>query len=61
MTVFQNGVVVQNNTEVAGPTRGAMAQDMTPAGPLMLQDHGNPVAFRNVWLLPLKPSGAAHY
>lgn len=49
-----NGVVVQNDIEVTGPTRASMAEDEVALGPLFLQgDHG-PVAFRNVWVLPLK-------
>ncbi|HET6568046.1 MAG TPA: DUF1080 domain-containing protein, partial [Rhodothermales bacterium] len=41
-----NGVVVQDNVEVTGPTRSAAFTDEMPMGPLMLQgDHG-PVAFR---------------
>ncbi|HET6569843.1 MAG TPA: family 16 glycoside hydrolase, partial [Rhodothermales bacterium] len=43
-----NGVVVQDNVEVTGPTRSAAFTDEMPMGPLMLQgDHG-PVAFRNI-------------
>ncbi|HZG26150.1 MAG TPA: DUF1080 domain-containing protein, partial [Chitinophagaceae bacterium] len=43
-----NGVAVQENVELAGPTRGAMGNDEVPAGPLRFQgDHG-PVAFRNI-------------
>lgn len=46
--VEMNGVVVQENVEVTGPTRGASFEDERPVGPLMIQgDHG-PVAFRNI-------------
>jgi hypothetical protein len=46
--VVLNGVVVQENVEVTGPTRAAAFQDERPAGPLMIQgDHG-PVALRNI-------------
>ncbi len=52
--VVHNGAVVHENVEVTGPTRAAAFADEKPAGPLMLQgDHG-PVAYRNVWLRPLK-------
>jgi hypothetical protein len=52
--VVHNGVVVHENVEVTGPTRAAAFTDEKPTGPLMLQgDHG-PVAYRNVWLRPLK-------
>ncbi len=47
-TVTLNGVVVQENVEVTGPTRAAGFTDELPAGPLMIQgDHG-PVAMRNI-------------
>lgn len=53
--VVHNGKVVHENVEVTGPTRAAAFNDEKPTGPLMLQgDHG-PVAYRNVWLRPLKP------
>ena len=46
--VVLNGVVVQENVEVTGPTRAAAFQDEQPTGPLMIQgDHG-PIAVRNI-------------
>jgi hypothetical protein len=46
--IVLNGVVVQDNVEVTGPTRAAPFQDEQPTGPLMIQgDHG-PVAVRNI-------------
>jgi hypothetical protein len=46
--VVHNGVVVQENVEVEGPTRAAMEGPETKHGPLLLQgDHG-PVAYRNI-------------
>ena len=52
MTVRHNGVVVQQDTEVPGPTTAAPASKEQPTGPLHLQQHGNPVRYRNVWVLP---------
>lgn len=47
-SVYLNGVLVQQQVEVTGPTASGLAEDEKPAGPLMLQgDHGN-VAFRNI-------------
>ena len=46
--VYQNGVLVQKNIEVTGPTRAAAFEDEKPLGPLMIQgDHGA-VAIRNI-------------
>jgi hypothetical protein len=43
-----NGVTIQDNVVLAGPTRGAIGNDEVPAGPLRIQgDHGT-VAFRNI-------------
>jgi serine/threonine protein kinase len=54
MTVFHNGVKIHDNAEVAKDnTIGAMISDPCTPGPIMLQYHGNAVAFRNIWLLPL--------
>ena len=53
LEVDLNGVLVQLQEEVTGPTRSSAFDDEKPAGPLMLQgDHGN-VAFRNIHYKPL--------
>lgn len=53
-TVLHNGVLVQDHVPVPGDaTTAAMFQGVTPKGPLVLQDHGNPVRYRNIWLRPL--------
>ncbi len=56
VTVLQNGVLVQNHFQIEGTT----AWDAAPAYsfhpdklPLSLQDHGNPVRFRNMWVREL--------
>jgi hypothetical protein len=53
MTVFLNGVLIQDHAELRGPTGGALDDREGEPGPLVLQDHGNLVRFRNVWLRPL--------
>jgi len=53
ITVVFNGTVIQNNFEIPGLTGGAIYPEMPDKGPLLLQDHGNPVSFRNVWVQPL--------
>jgi hypothetical protein len=53
--VVFNGVSVQNNVEVDGPTRAAMDIPEAAENPVMLQgDHG-PVAFRNIYTRSLRP------
>ncbi len=51
--VFQNGVLIQENTEWPSPGAGGMDAETKTAGPIMLQDHGNLVRYRNVWVRPL--------
>jgi len=53
ITALQNGVLIQDNAEIAGPTGGAIVEQEKPTGPLLLQEHGHPVQFRNVWFRPL--------
>jgi hypothetical protein len=55
MTAYHNGVKVQENAEFKKKTTAAPNNDPpdTP-GPIYLQDHGNPVVFRNVWVVELK-------
>lgn len=57
MTVFHNGVLVQDHVTLTGPTahKRRPPYEMHPAKlPLSLQDHGNPVRFRNIWIRPLE-------
>ena len=53
MTALHNGVLVQNNSEIFGPTswlkHRRYAQGKT-IGPLRLQDRGSPVRYRNIWI-----------
>lgn len=51
ITVEHNGVVVQDNVEVESPTGNGPAEGPNLL-PLILQDHGAPVVFRNVWVAP---------
>jgi 3-keto-disaccharide hydrolase len=56
VTVLHNGVVVHNATPFWGPTQHRKIDPYTPdtvKGPLVLQDHGNPVRYRNVWIRTL--------
>jgi hypothetical protein len=51
MTVLFNGVKIYDNQEVQQATGAASRLGEAPAGPLMLQEHGMPLQFRNVWLV----------
>ncbi len=59
LTVLLNGVVVQDNTPLEGGSghkkRKPLDRIFPEFGALMLQDHGNPVRFRNIWYRPLRP------
>jgi len=50
ITVVQNGVVVHNNRVLPHSTPGGVAADVVARGPVLLQDHGDPVRYRNVWI-----------
>ena len=58
ITVVHNGVKVHDNAEVPNKTGHGRKEDPEP-GPLQLQNHGNPVVFRNIWLLPVEPDAPA--
>lgn len=58
ITVVHNGVLVHLHRAIQGPTghRTVASYDVPhgPVGPLMLQDHGDLVRFRNIWVRPIE-------
>ena len=64
LTVFHNGVLVQNNVELTGPTswlQRAPYEAHPEKTPIALQDHGNPVRFRNIWVRELGRPGKKEF
>ena len=72
--VVQNDQVITGLTHIVTPPKNAPpvdpnappkpvapAEDLSTPGPIRLQFHGNTVAFRNIWILPLPDAGAKHY
>jgi membrane-bound lytic murein transglycosylase len=56
VTVLHNGVLVQDNVELTGPTAHGERPPYKPGPdklPLQLQDHSYPVRFRNIWIREL--------
>jgi hypothetical protein len=61
VTVAHNGIVVQNAARFWGPTAHKKIDPYTPdtaRGPIALQDHGNPIRYRNVWIRTLSSRDA---
>lgn len=59
ITVMHNGVLILNHFELLGDTPFHRPPQYTahpPTGPISLQDHGNPVRFRNIWVREFKPA-----
>jgi hypothetical protein len=60
MTVYHNGVKIHDNVKLVKDgkpvmnTTSGMGGDPCKPGPILLQDHGNLVQYRNVWLVPRK-------
>ncbi len=54
LTVVHNGVTIHDKVEISGPTGGALDGNVLERGGIYLQDHGNPVQYRNTCILPKK-------
>jgi len=51
VTVKHNGVVIHDNMELKSITPGGAGKEAPGRGPLQIQDHGNPVQLRNIWVV----------
>ena len=65
VTVFHNGVLTQDHWEMEGLTTHCRRRPLAPHAtklPLQLQDHGNPVHFRNIWIreIPSRYANTTH-
>lgn len=59
ITAMHNGVLILNHFELQGDTpyhRPPAYTPHEPTGPISIQDHGNPVRFRNIWVRNFKPA-----
>jgi len=59
ITAIHNGVLILNHFELKGDTpfnRPPRYESHGEVGPISLQDHGNPVRFRNIWVRSIKPA-----
>lgn len=54
MTVKLNGIVIHDDVEVPKATRAAPNAEGPTPGPIYLQNHGNPIRFKNIWLVEKK-------
>jgi hypothetical protein len=54
VTVQHNGVLIQDKTKVPHATTAAPINNDGPSGPIHFQNHGNPVRYRNLWIVPVK-------
>ena len=61
LTALLNGVVIHNNVELPGVTGAPSDTNVQLPGHLRLQDHGNIVWYRNIWVAPLPREGSDTY
>ena len=51
ISVYHNGIEIHKDVKLPGQTTAAAASGFTPKDSLMLQDHGNKVQYRNIWVV----------
>lgn len=51
LTLRHNGTVIHDNLEINGPTGGSRSEPEGTPGPIKLQGHGNPLQYRNIWIV----------
>jgi hypothetical protein len=54
LTAKHNGVVIHDDLEIDGPTGGHRSEPEGTPGPIKLQGHGNPLQYRNIWIVEKK-------
>jgi len=54
ITLKHNGVLVHDDKEITGPTGGHRSDPEGTPGPFLLQGHGNPLQFKNIWVVEKK-------
>lgn len=53
VTVYHNGILIHNDVEITKEfTRAGIEGTVPKTGPILLQNHGNPVRYRNIWIVP---------
>lgn len=57
VTVRHNGEIIHQNAKLSRGTRAAPVKEGPEPGPLYIQNHGNPLWFRNIWVLPADVAG----
>jgi hypothetical protein len=52
ITIWHNGVLIHNDVELENKTGAGRPEGPDP-GPILLQEHGSEMLFRNIWIVPL--------